>query len=341
MWRTARYILAVGVDDYNDVRYKLQFAVADAADLSEAFAEAGSTFYRHPPQITLLRDGEVTAERLAAAFKDLGAKVKANDVFLFFIAGHGKSIAGDYYFVPRGIAAFTTDAIRKQGFGPQQWLDWFTNIQAQKSILIFDTCESGALAHTLALRGSVEDTVYQRLKEATGRTIFMAASDQQTAAEGFHGHGVLTYTLLEGLALAGDPKDDKIDLLDLKKYVEINVPKYSRELKACRVEGQLERCQSPRVPSSGSGYTLVPRYPQILAKLNAGGPIISTKPTHVVMAATDLLEQAARGAPVTRQLPAGTMVTVFEPIEGGWAHVAKDGKPIGYVPEDRLLKVDQ
>jgi hypothetical protein len=59
------------------------------------------------------------------------------------------------------------------------------------------------------------------------------------------------------------------------------------------------------------------------------------------MATTDLLEQAARGAPVTRQLPAGTTVTVFEPIEGGWAHVAKDGKPIGYIPEDRLLKLDQ
>jgi hypothetical protein len=34
-------------------------------------------------------------------------------------------------------------------------------------------------------------------------------------------------------------------------------------------------------------------------------------------------------------------VTVFEPIEGGWAHVAKDGKPIGYIPEDRLLKMKQ
>ena len=44
---------------------------------------------------------------------------------------------------------------------------------------------------------------------------------------------------------------------------------------------------------------------------------------------------------VTQQLPAGSLVTVIEPIEGGWAHVAQGGKPIGYLPEDRLLKLTQ
>jgi WD40 repeat protein len=131
------YILAVGVNDYNDVKYKLHFAVSDAKDLSDTLADAGAGFYRHKPQVVMLGDGEVTAERLSAAFKELGAKIKANDVFLFFIAGHGKTIGGDYYFVPRGIDAFTNDAIRKQGFGPQQWQEWFENIKAHKVDLHF------------------------------------------------------------------------------------------------------------------------------------------------------------------------------------------------------------
>jgi hypothetical protein len=59
------------------------------------------------------------------------------------------------------------------------------------------------------------------------------------------------------------------------------------------------------------------------------------------MAATDLLDQAARGSPATRQLEAGTLVTVFEPIKDGWAHVALEGTPIGYIPEERLLKLKQ
>jgi hypothetical protein len=93
------YILAAGVNDYADVKHKPNFAVSDAKDLSEALADAGSTFYRHKPQVVMLRDDEVTADRLSAVFKELGAKIKANDVFLFFIAGHGKTIGGDYYFL--------------------------------------------------------------------------------------------------------------------------------------------------------------------------------------------------------------------------------------------------
>jgi hypothetical protein len=334
------YILAAGVDTYEDAKHKLSFAVSDATDLSEALADAGSTFYRHKPQIVLLRNGEVTAERLAAAFKELGAKVKARDVFLFFIAGHGKNIGGDYYFVPRGIAAFTDDAIRRQGFGPQQWLAWSESIKAQKSIFIFDTCDSGAVAKVWTRGLAEDDAAYQRMKDATGRVIFMASSDQQTANEGFREHGLLTYTLLEGLAKAGS--GDKIDLTDLKKYVELKVPDYAKEMKNGCVNdrGQLY-CQRPLVDIFSRDYPLVPRYPQILAKLDAGGPLISTKPTHVVMAATDLLEQAARGSPVTRQLEAGTLVTVFEPIKDGWAHVAQEGTPIGYIPEERLLKMKQ
>ena len=34
-------------------------------------------------------DGDATAEKIGAAFKELSAKVKSNDVFVLFVAGHG------------------------------------------------------------------------------------------------------------------------------------------------------------------------------------------------------------------------------------------------------------
>jgi hypothetical protein len=141
--------------------------------------------------------------------------------------------------------------------------------------------------------------------------------------------------------LAKPGTKDLIDVLDLKNYVEEKVPQYSREQNWCVTDRGQQRCQRPLVPILGDGYTLVPRYTKILAKLDAGGPVISTKPTHMVVVTADLLEQAARGSPVTRQLEAGTLVTVIEPIEEGWAHVAQEGKPIGYVREERLLKMKQ
>src|SRR5208337_658499 len=149
----------------------------------------------------------------------------------------------------------------KQGFGLKQWQDWFANIHAQKSVFIFDTCEAGAAVRIFRGSDNPEATAQQRLKAATGRATFMATSDQESATEGYHGHGILTYAILEGLALAGDEKNKMISLTDLKDYVEIKVPQYSRELKACHVEREQEYCQKPLVPLDADNYALVPRYP--------------------------------------------------------------------------------
>src|SRR5262249_40869924 len=97
------YILAIGVDQYQEERRRLQFAVADAKAVSAALVAAGKDFYRTEPKVVLLPDEEATTERLEMTFADLGAKIKATDVFVLFIAGHGKTVAGDYYFLPRDI----------------------------------------------------------------------------------------------------------------------------------------------------------------------------------------------------------------------------------------------
>ncbi|MGA7327114.1 MAG: hypothetical protein WBX25_22175 [Rhodomicrobium sp.] len=41
-------------------------------------------------------------------------------------------------------------------------------------------------------------------------------------------------------------------------------------------------------------YPVAPRYPKVLAMLGANAPQISTKPTHVLLAETEVFETAAR-----------------------------------------------
>jgi len=162
------YILAVGVDAYPDAK-RLNYAVSDANILSKTIARAGKDYYRIDPkelekpekQIVVLLDDKVTAQELSAKFRELSSKIKASDMFLFFIAGHGKTInsreAGqkpEYYFVPGNVETFTDDAIRKQGFGAKLWQEWSEEIKAQKSIWIFDTCESGSVSQVIASRAT-------------------------------------------------------------------------------------------------------------------------------------------------------------------------------------------
>jgi WD40 repeat protein len=335
------YVLAIGVDRYQDVKHQLKFAVSDAETLGEVMADAGTGYYRNKPVVKTLSDDEVTADRLSAIFTDLGEKIRANDVFVFFIAGHGKTINGDYYFAPRSIDTFDDNGILKQGFGPHQWAAWFENIKAQKSIWIFDTCESGS-ATKLFRGGAAEDeTSYRRLRDATGRAIFMAASAQDQAAEGYHGHGVFTYAILEGLARAADITDDKVYLFNLADYVRTRVPEISREMKTCTVTNQQEYCQRPQIPLLSDNYPIMPRYSKIIQLLETpSAGVFPKEPTHVVIQDADVFLQAARGAGPTGSLKAGDQVTVVHG-EGDWAQVAQRGRLLGFVEKNRLLKLNQ
>ncbi len=334
------YILALGVDDYKEVKRRLQFAVADAKGLSTALATAGKDFYRTEPKVMLLRDNEVTGDRLDHAFDQLGAKVRATDVFVLFMAGHGKTVGGDYYFLPRDINQFTDEGIRANAFGPKQWITWFAKIKAEKSIWIIDTCESGSAGRIFSARGSSDyDAAYKRLKDATGRTIFMSASEQQLAVEGYRGHGVFSYAFMEGLARADQGNAQVITLLGLMNYVDNRVPEISRDMKACEVTRPDDYCQRPVVEYGKLNYPLVPRYPEILNVLNSTGIVVIPKiPTHIVLPPGAELFAQARGANRERELQPGESVTVVSTKEG-WAEVAQNGKIIGFAQEDRLLKL--
>ena len=142
------YVLAVGLNDYADAELKLAYAVPDASALAEALGKAGKGLYEDV-EVTLVQDGGVNRERLAAAFTALAGKVRPTDVFAFFIAGHGKTVDGRYYFIPRDFRRagelITRGDVQAQGIAQEEWQAWFAGIPAKKSVLIFDTCESGTL----------------------------------------------------------------------------------------------------------------------------------------------------------------------------------------------------
>lgn len=94
------FVLALGVNTYREKNYKLDYAVPDAETFGAEIAKAGAGFYRSKPEVTVLRNGEINAQNLARVFAEIGARVKATDVFVLYLAGHGKTVGGKYYFLP-------------------------------------------------------------------------------------------------------------------------------------------------------------------------------------------------------------------------------------------------
>ena len=153
------------------------------------------------------------------------AKVRPRDVFLFFAAGHGKTLDGRYYFLPHDLRYHTDQSLVRDAIGQDKLQAWFARILAKKAVLMFDTCEAGSLTERGKTRGGLEQkAALGRLIQATGRATLTASTATQEAYEGHGGHGVFTFALLDALARADPNSNGLVELAELIQHVDGLVP---------------------------------------------------------------------------------------------------------------------
>jgi hypothetical protein len=235
--RPTLYVLALGVSDYRDQALKLRYAADDARAMVDTLRRQGQRLFTKV-EVTPLMDRDVTLGKLEAVFRDLAGKVQDHDVFVLYLAGHGMTLDGEYHFIPADVIYENTQALRAGSVQQERLQRWLGAIQAQKSLVLLDTCASGAFV--TALSGTVtqlasardlsEKGAIDKLMRATGRAVIAASTERQFALEGHLGHGVFTYVLLRGLrgeADAQGDRDDAITVDELSAYVAREVPKIS------------------------------------------------------------------------------------------------------------------
>ena len=322
--RPRMFVLAIGVSNYVNGDWKLQYASKDAESFAEDIKLVASGLY-DDVKIQIVRDEQATRDGIAAAFAEMKDAVQAADVFILFVAGHGRTVetTGTYYFLPQDLT-FEHGRSVEDGIGQDTWESWLKQIPAQKSILIFDTCESSAAAG-LTRGGKERETAIDRLRSATGRSVITAA--RQAAYEGYEGHGVLTYAILDSFTALDGEQGREVDLYQLAEHVDREVPEISLSLFGVRqrpyskIEGNF--------PIGMASLALIAR---------ASEPTISAAPTHVVTRPERVRERPAADAPGERELAPGTQVRVVEFV-GDWAIVARDGQKMGYLPVEALLEL--
>jgi WD40 repeat protein/uncharacterized caspase-like protein len=317
------FVLVAGVNDYADKRFKLSYAVSDAKDIARGFQDASGSLYQSV-EVKLMTDAEVTKARLDAAFTEMAGKASASDVFVLYLAGHGKTVDGRYYFIPQDFAVEgeLTDkainaAVKTKAIAQDQWQRWFASIPARKSAILFDTCDSGTLAgdETQQLEKGAANN---RLSQATGRSILAASGGSQEALEGYHGHGLFTYEILDAINQADGDRNGTIEVNELAAYVYSQVSEISQKV--------FKQRQVPEMKITAN-YPLT-RQTRLLQ--DEVTPVAEAKPTYQVAQAAQLQVQPSPGGTVVRSLSAKTPVTVLE-SRNGWSLIASEGKPMGYV----------
>jgi WD40 repeat protein/uncharacterized caspase-like protein len=329
--RSRLFVLVAGVNQYADKRFTLSYAVSDARDIARGFQQASGGIYQSA-EVKLMTDAEVTRDKLDAAFAEMAGKVSAADVFVLYLAGHGKTVDGRYYFIPQDFAIegdlsdkAINAAVKSKAIAQEQWQRWFATIPARKSVILFDTCDSGTLAgdETQQLEKGAANS---RLSQATGRSILTASGGSQEALEGYHGHGLFTYEILDAINQADGDRNGTVELNELAAYVYAQVSELS--------EIVFKQRQVPEMKIT----TNFPLARQTRILQDETTPVAEAKPTYQTAQTAQLQVQPNSGATVVRSLSAKTSVTVLE-SKNGWSLVASEGKPIGYVATRDLAPV--
>jgi WD40 repeat protein len=274
------HVLAIGINAYLDQGWTapgatelkrfppLSLANTDAASIAEAFQKAAVGRYAEA-RVTLLNDKDATAAGIDDAVKRIANEIHPRDTFVLFAAAHGFSVNGRFYLIPQDYQGGSNpSALEKNAIGQGQLQDWIANrIKARKAVILLDTCESGALisGHTTSRTDTPSsEASVGRLHEATGRPILTAAASGKPAFEGYKGHGVFTYAVLDAIRNADTNGNGAIELSELVSHVQSLVPKISAELNgtgraAVAVRGGSGNTQSARFGSRGEDFPLVQR----------------------------------------------------------------------------------
>ena len=220
------HLLTVAVNAYRDGDLRLKYALPDADALEEQAQAKGKGLFGKV-HIHTLRDGDVTKDGLTQAFSRIGAKMKREDVFLLFVAGHGitDEKEGTYYFLPADFRYTGEGEVQKQGVSMTDFRNMLANVQAMKSLILLDTCNSGSFAEAITSRGLTEKTAITKLSRAVGRATIVASSRNQAALEGYNGHGAFTWTILEGMKGRAADQGGKITINTLATFIEEELPK--------------------------------------------------------------------------------------------------------------------
>ncbi len=209
------FMLMIGVSDYKDDALDLIFPAHDARSLGNALelsankllGEGNVTMY-HVQSKTKENTVFTTPERegVMKALADIGSKAKANDVLFIFFAGHGVMQGQS----DKSFTFLTADAsqINQIGISTTDLISWLSpegpfKMLPNKTILVYDACNSGQAAKELmaALARNDDDTERLRqieeLGDKSGLFILSASAPNKPAYELPQlGQGLLTYSML-------------------------------------------------------------------------------------------------------------------------------------------------
>jgi WD40 repeat protein len=232
------YIVSVGIDQYNAPELpKLENAVNDAKGIIDILASNTKGLFSALKPVALLNE-QAGLSKIKQALAQVAKQAKPNDLVVLFLAGHGISIDGRYYFMPHDakLSGNIKEQIKATALTQKTLSDLLSALPTSRVAVLIDSCNAGAFAvmGSVVQNSSRERAWTGSLAQNTGRFVLAGTSTEQEALDGINGHGVFTSVLLEGLSGKADQemgnRDQHINITELLAYTRQRVPEEARKI---------------------------------------------------------------------------------------------------------------
>jgi WD40 repeat protein len=198
--RPRLYVLAIGVGKYaaGSGLPVLAYPAKDARDFAAAFEKQKGRGYQEVVEKVL---PDATHDDVVDGLDWITKTTTDKDVAMIFLAGHGITDGGDfYYFMP---SDSNLEQPKRRGVAFSEIENTLVSLKGQK-VLFVDTCRSGAV---LGKRGIIDiNGIANKLnRETSGVAVFTASMGNESAEESSTwGNGAFTRALLDGLSGKAD-----------------------------------------------------------------------------------------------------------------------------------------
>lgn len=199
----------------------LQYADADARSVRDFLLQPNAGGFKASDIIYMENTG-ATTDAVRDALMRFLPKAAPNDLVFIYVASHGSPDP----FEPQKLYFLLNDTkvanMPNTGLGMvelQELLDHI--VRAQRVVVFIDACHSAGVAGTRLVTGRqlerLENNVFNlyaaKLYRETGRAILTSSDVNEVSEEGASwggGHGIFTWSLLEGLRGAADANSDHV-----------------------------------------------------------------------------------------------------------------------------------
>jgi uncharacterized caspase-like protein len=252
-----KWALIVGIGRFRDKRLgRLDFASKDAKDFAAVLIDPSVGRFK-PSNVHSLVDGEVTTRQLKQELNWLARSANdPNDLVVIFLSSHGtarsKDTAEVNYIATSDTEIEPEDNLFATALPMVQISDIVrSRIKAQRTVILLDTCHSGAAVASPTSSGplrsdsSASNDALDRIRQGMGRAIVTSSSVEEKSYEGQpYSNGYFTHFLLEGLRKDGG--QDSIE--QLYAFLKQNVSKAA---------GLIQRKQTPVFSHSEHGAEII------------------------------------------------------------------------------------